>query len=189
MWTLKMWGCTEIVQCLCVSPTIITASIIVIIISHSCTFQFFPLPFSKSFVHFTRRCNKNCSMHTINNLQINDCIIQSASEVLYVNDMSCLTSIAKHSSNNNNNNDHVIQVKIAYILMYLMFFFRHFFLPLIFQFYRMHAFVKTLFSQCELKHSKKWSEYELLSQNVQCFVKNYTCSNITSSVLLCYTKK
>lgn len=103
---------------------------------HICTFRTFsPLPahffFAESFMHFTRRCNKNCSsrthtQRTINDLQIDDCIIQSASEVYYnVSDTSCLTSTAK-IFNKQHTNDHVIHVEIAYILM----FFRHFFLNL-----------------------------------------------------------
>lgn len=166
---------------------------------HICTFRTFsPLPahfFSlKSFMHFTRRCNKNCSMHThtqrtINDLQIDDCIIQSASEVYYnVNDTSCLTLTAK-IFNKQHTNDHVIHVEIAYILMLLMCFFVifcHFFLNLTVCMCTVHAFVCAIcrFRNANAhKHSKKWSEYELLNRNVQYYVKNYTCSNITSSAL------
>lgn len=145
------------IQCLCVSSTIITASIIVIIISHSCTFHIFffsPLPahifFLKSFMHFTRRCNKNCSMrthtHTINNLQIDDCIIQSASEVHYnVNEMSCLTSIAKKMQQQHQRPCHTSWNCIYFDVVFVMFlpFFFHKFLPCA------CACVCKLFSQCE----------------------------------------
>lgn len=95
--------------------------------------------------------NTSAHTHINSNLQIDDCIIQSASEVCYkVNDMSCLTSIAKIF--NTNSNDHVIQVEIAYILMFFSSL-----LPsvsfFILEFCRVHvqwACVCVLLSQCEL---------------------------------------
>lgn len=120
-------------HCLCVSSTIITASIIVlIIISVPCKLFVFHVPLVSALLCISPVvvvAIKNRSMHTahtyshtISNLQINDCIIQSASEV-HTNDMSLFTMwIAKYSNNN-----HVIHIKIAYYTLFFWCFFFVFF--------------------------------------------------------------